>query len=599
MSAAEARSDDTLVAIARQLWRVMNPRRRRQFIGALNLMVIASIAELVTIGSLLPFIALLVAPERAGRMAGIRFFEQLVGQGNLLNAAMISLIVASLASGLVRLALLRATNRLTFGLAQDVGSEIFRRTLSQPYLLFASRNPSEVVAGIDKVNVLAYSAFQPMMQGLVAVFLTSTILLALLLVAPLATLFAAGLVVVAFLLFSMTVGDRLRGNSTTVAQMATARMKALREGMGALRDVLMSQAQGEFQARFDRLDVALREAQAQNAFVIAAPRIVAESLAVAILALSALYFSTVEGGMAGALPTLGALGFGAIRILPLVNTSFVGWSLFTSNKRTFLDVLALSQAPVIEQDTRRAAPLPFEEGLAFDHVGLEYPGRGPVLHDICFHLPYGSWTALIGPTGSGKSSLLDLIAGLVEPSSGAIRVGSQLLDPDTRAAWQATVAYVPQQIFLSDGPIAENIAFGTPREKIDWARLREVVERAQLGTFIAGLPNGLETPVGDAGIRLSGGQRQRIAIARALYREARLIILDEATGQLDRGTEQAVIESLRAEIGSSASVLVVTHNPAIAEACDRVLTMDMGRVTSAERAVARHDAAKQRVGEAR
>ncbi|WHU04027.1 ABC transporter ATP-binding protein [Sphingomonas sp. NIBR02145] len=573
-------SDETFFAIARRLWQTMNQRRRRQFSRTLGLMAIASVAELVTIGSLLPFLALLVAPERAGRMAGVRFFERLAGQGNLLDAAIICLVVASVAGGVIRLALLRATSKLTFGLAHDVGSEIFRRTLLQPYLLFASRNPSEVVAGIDKVNVLANSAFQPVMQGLVAVFLTSTILLALVLVAPLATLGAAGLVIAAYILFSVTVGGRLRGNSATVARTATARMKALREGMGALRDVLMCQAQGEFQARFDKLDIALREAQAQNTFVTSAPRVVVESSAVAILGLSALYFSTVEGGITAALPTLGALGFGAIRILPLVNSSFVGWSMFTSNKRVFLDVLALSQTPVIAQHDAPAVPLPLQEGLTFEAVGLEYPGRGAVLHDIGFHIPYGTWTALVGPTGSGKSSLLDLIAGLVEPSSGSITVGRQVLDASTRSAWQATVAYVPQQIFLSDGPIAENIAFGTARENIDMDRLHAVAERAQLTQFIAGLPHGMETPVGDAGIRLSGGQRQRIAIARALYREARLIILDEATGQLDRGTEQAVIEGLRASIGSTASVLVVTHNPAVAAVCDQVLTMTMGRVTS-------------------
>ncbi len=581
MPETQSAPDETLLAIARRLWRTMDRRRRRQFSRTLGLMAIASVAELVTIGSLLPFLALLVAPERAGRMAGVRFFEQLAGQGNLLHATILCLVVASLAGGVIRLVLLRAIGRLTFGLAHDVGSEIFRRTLLQPYLLFASRNPSEVVAGIDKVNILANSAFQPVMQGLVAVFLTSTILLALLLVAPLATLAAAGLVIAAYILFSATVGGRLRGNSATVARTATARMKALREGMGALRDVLMCQAQGEFQARFDKLDIALRDAQAQNAFVTAAPRVVVESLAVALLGLSALYFSTVEGGITAALPTLGALGFGAIRILPLVNTSFIGWSMFTSNKRVFLDVLALSQTPVLVRGEQQAAPLLREDGLTFDRVGLAYPGRGPVLHDLSFHIPHGSWTALVGPTGSGKSSLLDLIAGLVEPSSGTITIGRQLLDSTNRAAWQATVAYVPQQIFLTDGPIADNIAFGTARERIDMDRVRAAAARAQLDEFIAGLPHGMETPVGDAGIRLSGGQRQRIAIARALYRQAQLIILDEATGQLDRGTEQAVIESLRESIGTSASVLVVTHSPAVAGACDRILSMATGRVTSA------------------
>lgn len=551
----------------------MDNDRRRQFLSTLRLMAAASIAELITVGSMIPFLALLLAPHRADGMAGTRFLEHWVGQNHLTQAAIGVIIAFGLGCGAIRLALLKATNDLTFGLAHDVGVEIFRRTLRQPYLVHASRNPSEIIAGLDKVNVLAYSALLPMMQGLIAIVLAFSIVLVLTLFAPLPMLLAACFVAMTYWLFSATVGERLRENSAMVAGTATLRMKALREGLGALRDILMIQAQDEFETRFNKLDATLRAAQAHSAFVIALPRVVVESSAVVVLGLAALYFSSGQGRIMDALPTIGALGFGAMRILPLVNNAFVGWSLFTSSKRVFLDVLDLAQMPVASQNSAAGTPLPFDKGLTFKQVSLDYPGRKGVLQDVNFHIPYGRWTAITGPTGSGKSSLLDLIAGLIEPSSGSILIDDRSLDASTRPAWQAMVAHVPQQIFLADGSIGANIAFGVAEESVDVARLRDAADRAQLGEFLASLPDGLDTPVGDAGIRLSGGQRQRIAIARALYRQARLLILDEATGQLDRDTEQAVIETLRAIVGHSATVLVVSHNPHIVAQCDHVIAL--------------------------
>jgi ATP-binding cassette subfamily B protein len=202
--------DETLAAIPRRLWSAMERSRRRQFLGTLRLMAIASLAELVTIGSLIPLLAVAVTPERADRMIGIGTLERLVGPGNLLPVMIACLIAASLAGGVIRLALLKATNNLAFGFAHDVATEIFRRTLRQPYLVHASRNPSEVIAGLDKVNVLAYSALLPIMQGLVAIFLALSIVFVLALVAPLATLLAASMVAAAYLLFAPIIAANSR-----------------------------------------------------------------------------------------------------------------------------------------------------------------------------------------------------------------------------------------------------------------------------------------------------------------------------------------------------------------------------------------------------
>jgi ABC-type multidrug transport system fused ATPase/permease subunit len=304
---------------------------------------------------------------------------------------------------------------------------------------------------------------------------------------------------------------------------------------------------------------------------------VLESCGIAMLGLVALCFSATPGGVLAALPILGALGFGAVRILPLINTAYVGWSLFAGNRRAFSDVLRLLETPMVPEGAANAQ-IAFEREISFRQVSLRYPARGYALRDVSLRIPRGAWTALWGPTGSGKSSVLDLASGLIAPSAGIILIDDVPLDGTTQAAWQAMIAHVPQTVYLTDGSIGANIAFGVPEAQVDRARLRDAVERAQLAEFVASLPEGLDTWVGDAGIRLSGGQRQRIAIARALYRRSRLIILDEATGQLDRETEHMVIETLRNGVGEAVTVLVVTHNPAVLERCDHVIELHRGRV---------------------
>jgi ATP-binding cassette subfamily B protein len=240
------------------------------------------------------------------------------------------------------------------------------------------------------------------------------------------------------------------------------------------------------------------------------------------------------------------------------------------------DVVALMNAPVSSDHLLAGESLDWQR-LGLVDVGFRHGERGFAIEAATLTIQRGSRTGISGPTGAGKSTLLDLIIGLIEPDTGVIRIDDQPLDPANRRAWMAQIAHVPQSIFLADDSIAANIAFGRRTSEIDHERLARVIAAARLTEFIADLPDGLETRVGERGIRLSGGQRQRIGIARALYKPAQILILDEATSALDDATEAAVMAGIAA-FGERRTIIIVAHRQSTLAGCDQIITVERGRV---------------------
>jgi ABC-type multidrug transport system fused ATPase/permease subunit len=242
-----------------------------------------------------------------------------------------------------------------------------------------------------------------------------------------------------------------------------------------------------------------------------------------------------------------------------------------------LDILRLPDAPHFAA-LADVAPMPFQEAITLENVRFSYPRGGrPAIEDVSLVIPKGARVGFIGKTGSGKSTLMDLVLGLLTPEGGRILIDGVGLTDANRTAWQARIAHVPQAIYLSDGTIAENIAFGVPVDRIDMARMRSAAEQANLAEVIEGLPQGYDSLVGERGVRLSGGQRQRIGIARALYKEANVLVFDEATSALDDETEMAVMEAIE-NLGRNLTVLIIAHRLGIIEGCDFTFRLQEERV---------------------
>jgi ABC-type bacteriocin/lantibiotic exporter with double-glycine peptidase domain len=565
---------------------MMTARRKRQFAATFALTIASGLAEMLSVGAVIPFLALVVSPDSLHSVPLLGQLAQglgLTGGREALLPAVAFLAGAAVVAGIIRLAALWMTTRFVLELSHDIGVDIFRRTLAQPYAALMARNTSELVAAVEKVQVVAFAILLPVVQGALALVVALFIIVLLVAINPAVSLAAAAILGAVYLIISLATRRVLERNSATLAATQTRRIKLVQEGLGGIRDIIIDQSQPVFEEQFRRFDRAYREAQIGNVFISGAPRFVVEATGIVLIALVALLMSRQPGGVAAAIPVIGALALGAQRLLPLVQQGYLAWSSLTGNEQALLDVTELLQLPVSTDAGARPAPQPFERDICFAAVDFHYGGRrAAAVTGLDFAIAKGEWVGIVGKTGSGKSTLLDLMMGLIEPSEGVIAIDGAPLTAANRAAWQARIAHVPQHIFLSDDSLAANIAFGVEPGAIDRGRVRDAAARAQIDEFIDNLPDGYDTIVGERGVRLSGGQRQRIGLARALYKQADVLILDEATSALDQDTERAVIDALGA-LDRSITLVMIAHRPSTLEGCDMVLRMDGGQIIAIDR----------------
>lgn len=566
-----------------RLWHHLGRQRQRQFVLLLGLMLVSAFAEVASLGAVLPFLGILTAPEQVfnhpvvadvARVWGVASADQLVLPLTL------AFILIALAAGAIRLFLLWFSTRLSNASGADLSIEVYRRTLYQPYQVHTARNSSTVISGIGKVGN-AQAALQAMLTLISSAVLIVSIVSALLMIDLLTASVAAVGFGGGYVLITWLTRRRLQRNSRRIAQESTQVIKALQEGLGGIRDVLLDGTQSVYCDIYRRSQLPLMRAHGNNQFVGVCPRYIMEALGMALIALLAYAVSRQAGGIAATLPVLGALALGAQRLLPALQQSFGAWAVIIGNQSSLADALDLLDQPMPAEVSQPAvAALPFRSAIRFENVRFRYSGDTPwVLDGLNLNIPKGSRVGFVGSTGSGKSTTLDLLMGLLEPTQGQVLVDGQPINGARMRAWQQTIAHVPQSIYLADTTLAENIAFGVPREAIDTDRVRRAARQAQIAAFIESRPDGYNACVGERGIRLSGGQRQRIGIARALYKQASVLVFDEATSALDNTTEQAVMDAVD-NLNRDLTILLIAHRFTTVRRCDTIIEMEYGRVVA-------------------
>ena len=299
-----------------------------------------------------------------------------------------------------------------------------------------------------------------------------------------------------------------------------------------------------------------------------------EALGTVLIATLAYTLAQQPDGVAKAIPVLGALALGSQRMLPVLQQAYAAWANIQSGQTSLQDTLELLEQPLPDYADRAAAePLPFRQQISLNKISFRYSLQTPwVLNELDLVIERGSRVGFIGTTGSGKSTLLDIIMGLLQPTSGTLEIDGLRISPENYRGWQAHIAHVPQAIFLADSTIEENIAFGQPNEKIDHERVKKAARQAQIADIIESWPEKYKTTVGERGVRLSGGQRQRIGIARALYKQADVIIFDEATSALDNETEEAVMQAIES-LSSDLTILIIAHRLTTLKKCTRIVEL--------------------------
>jgi ATP-binding cassette subfamily B protein len=533
----------------------------------------------------LPFLGILVAPDRVFShpiVADVALAWGITSADQLVLPLTVAFIAAALIAGAIRILLLWVSTRLAFATGADLGIEVYRRTLYQPYRVHVARNSSEVISGItNKVNSVVFLVLLPLLTLISSTVLLVAIMLALIAIDPMVASVAAVGFGASYAFITWMSRRRLHRNSQRIAHEQTQVVKALQEGLGGIRDVLLEGTQPVYCDIYRQADHPLRRAQGNNTFMGQSPRYIMEALGMVLIAALAYALSRQAGGIATALPVLGALALGAQRLLPALQQSYSAWANIAGNHASLADTIALLDQPLPAELLQPApAPLLIQNTIHFNAVRFRYTGDGPwVLDGLNLTIPRGARVGFVGSTGSGKSTTLDLLMGLLTPTEGELLVDGQPISGNRLRAWQRSIAHVPQSIYLADSTLAENIAFGVPRNDIDLDRVQQAARRAQIADFIESGPEGYQAHVGERGIRLSGGQRQRIGIARALYKQASVLVFDEATSALDNTTEQSVMDAIEG-LSSDLTILLIAHRLTTVRRCSTIAELEHGRVVA-------------------
>jgi ATP-binding cassette subfamily B protein len=547
-------------------------------------MLMAAIGEIVSIGTVLPFLGALTTPNKVFdneyAQPFISMFE-ITQPDQLLLPLTIVFSMAIVLSGTLRLLLLWTQSKLGYAIGADISYKIYRRTLYQPYSVHMNQNSSKVISGISKkANGTVSSTILPFMNLISSMIMLTMIFLVLSVVNFKMTVIALLSFGVIYALTILLNRKRLLSNSKNISEKTDYLIQIIQEGIGGIRDVIIDGTQELHCKIYKNSDISLRHSQASNQLMSESPKFGVEMLGMILIAWLAYNYVVVGESVDSIIPMLGVLVLGAQRMIPVLQQGYAGWSQMRGEQESLKDTLALLNQSIPEHmyTTDSSYEISFVDSIVFKQVGFSYsPDTDNVLINIDLKINKGDCIGIIGSTGSGKSTLLDILMGLLAPTNGGLFVDGIPVFDGSQRAWQKHIAHVPQAIFLSDTTIYENIAFGVPKDDIDYDRVHRVAEQAQVSEAIGDMKDKYNTMVGEQGVRLSGGQRQRIGIARALYKNASVIIFDEATSALDNETERSVMKAIN-KINPNITIVIVAHRLTTLENCNKIVRLEKGTV---------------------
>lgn len=566
-----------------RLWLVLGGVRRRQFLLLAVLALLASAAEMLSLGAVVPFLAVLSDPGLLAGSGGLARFAAVFGvtgdrQGLLLFAIIFAL--SALASGAMRILLAWANTRYSVAVGAELATAAYASALGRDYEDHVATNTADVISAITvKANVVIFKVVLPLLVILNSIVLACALGAAIIFISPAIALVTLGSLALVYLVVFRGVRKLVAADGATIARESSHVLRVVQEGLGGIRDVLIDGTAKLHVERFADADRRLRLAQGRNAFVAVVPRYVAESVGIFAIALIATWYAAGSSGVARVVPVLGALALAAQRVLPLLQQTYAAWTSVQASKASLDDLLRLLPSRDAKHGMEVEGSAPgFTDRIEFDQVVFRYRGsERNVVDGISLCIPKGARVGVIGKSGCGKSTLVDLLMGLLQPTSGSIRIDGTAICASNRQGWQRLVAHVPQSVFVADRSLAENVSISRVCEPADAARVERAVTTAQLGDFVAGLSGGLNAHLGERGSRMSGGQRQRLGIARALYKNAKLIVFDEATSALDRETEGTLVDAI-GDLDREVTVIMIAHRFETLKHCDVIVEMSDGKI---------------------
>ncbi len=575
-----------MIGIYRQILALLDRRERRQFFWLIGLTVLMGLFDMLGVASILPFLALVSNPGAIdsnpllATLYAASGLETVQGFMILLGVAVFLFVLCTTCFRAFTFYALTAFSQMR---TLTLASRLLERYLGQPYVWFLGRRSADLGKSVlSEVAQVVNGPLSAAMRLIASSVMIACLVGFLLLLQPYAALGAALLFGGSYGLIFVIARARLglKGEDRVVANREKHRIVA--EAMGGIKTVKLMGLERSYIAQFQAPAAELARSQAALAIISELPRHLLEVIAFGGMILFVLWLLATQGSMAEVVPILGVYALAAARIFPTIQQLFAALSALRYGAASLDELHAELMAPVTgDLGGVRGPALRLRQALVLEDVGFGFPGAAqPALNGLSLTIPARTTVGIVGATGAGKTTAVDLILGLLAPQSGVLRVDGQAIGPENLRSWQASVGYVPQEIYLVDDSVAANIAFGCPAAEIDRAAVIEAARVADLHGFVTReLPEGYDTLVGERGTRLSGGQRQRIGIARAIYRNPDLLVFDEATSALDNLTERAVMQAL-GRLGHSKTIVLIAHRLTTVRACDVIFLMEAGRVVA-------------------
>ena len=562
----------SILILLLDLYKFLNKKRKFQLFLIFVLAIFSASAELITIGSLIPFVDLMIEPKRLFNYSLLENLFAFYGIEDLKDVMIFMTIIfvfLIIISTLIRIFIAYFTIIVVHGIGHDLSVNIFKNTIYQPYQFHINNNTSKTITNLSRggasIGILHY-----LVQSFVSLVLSISIIFMLLYLDLKLTIIGGSILVFFYLFISLLFKRMLFLNSFQISQNEESRVKNIQESMGGIRETIISNMYNLFLNNFRKIDWAMNKAKIKNAAISILPSHLIMMIAMTSLTLLIFYKSFGDGSLVDSLPIIEGLILGAQKLIPQLQIVYTSWSKAQGNYKIVEEVLVVLNKVKsnIKIKNSLIQKMPFNKEISVKSLSFKHQNsKKNIFENVSFLIKKNNIVGISGDTGCGKSTLLDCVIGLLKPTNGSIKVDDVRLNKSNIKNWQKNISHVPQFIYLADLSVQENITFGLDESKIDRKKLVESCKIAEIYDFIKSKKNGFNYIVGEKGGKLSGGQKQRIGIARALYLEKELLILDESTNALDDNIEKKILNNLK-KFRKDTTIVHITHKKSLVKYFD-------------------------------
>ncbi len=552
-----------MIKIILEFNKYISYEHKREYFLIIFLSFFSSISEIISIGSIIPITSLFFDTENLR----LRFYDltsislDLYSDEFLISSVLILFITLIIFILIIRVYLQKKIINLSYNIGLEISKKLFNKLLFQNYSDYLKSNSNIIISNItNKINQIVGGVMMPFIVLSSSLILSFFIISTLMFIDFKISLFAILYFSILYIIIGHLIKGKLNYNSNILSISSDNVIKILQESSGNFRDIYLHNMQNSILELFNMNETNYRRAQSSNAFISSVPKFLIESLGIVfLLSVSAYLYFTQNQDLSNVVPIIAVFAFGSQKLIPIFQQVFVSWSNFNGTKESFNDILKYLNKKSFSNNFKNYKKINFSKSIQLNNVSFSYNSDSEILKNINIKINKGDRICLVGKSGSGKSTMLDLIIGFLKPTKGSIFFDDINIENLSPSYIKSIISNVPQNIFISNSTIIENIAPGIPLKEINVDKINKILKMVSLDLWIDSLEDGIYTVLFEDGKNLSGGQKQRLGIARSLYKDPKIIIFDEATSSLDKITENNIIKTIN-ELSKEITIIFITHN---------------------------------------